>query len=1161
MHSAAGLLGAASSGWAGKSSRVRAGLVPLLRSGVLPGGATPLVVHVIPGAHPFEELEAGLLRVAVNPPDSLMEQLRTDERGLVRAVKRALPEEDTRELVLVIDQFEELFTLVADERVRADFNDSLFVAVGDPRGRLRVVVTLRADYYDRPLGYLRATEMLNRRSELVGPLSADEMYRAITAPAQRVGLELERGLAATILQDLAEQPGTLPLLQYTLTELYERRTGRALTLAAYRASGGVFGALAGRTEQLYRGLTGPEQAAARQLFLRLATPGAGEEDTRRRVLRAELVSAAPDAAALQQVLDLFGRYRMLTFDRDPLTGGPTVEVAHEALLRIWPRLRAWLADSRDRLHTERRLMLLAAEWQAAGQDPSFLARGARLAQLAELAAEAGQPEALALTAEEQEYLAAGLAQEQQARQEEQARQHQELALQKRAAGRLRALVGGLALFLLIALGLTLFALDRQRAAQASAAAAGADFQHAEALRLAGEANILAQALGGNDQVVALLAIRSMTLQYSPQGDAMLGQATTRAYPRRQLIGHTSAIRAAVFSADGTQVLTAGADGTARLWDAQTGAPGRVISLTGALLPSAKAPALLAAALSPDGRYVLAGGNGATVRLWDRATGEDVQQFRGHTGAVLGVAFSPDGTQVLTGSVDKTARLWDVRTGQEVQLFRGHTRGLSSVAFAPDGTQVITSSQDGTARLWDIATGQEVRQFPEPAGEPGYAVFAPDGKTVLTVGTDYTARLWDAHTGAAVQQFSDHTGSGVREVAFAPDGKTVLTGDYDSTARLWDVATGAPLRTFAGHADQVNAIAFAPDGQSIVTAGNEGIALVWSVPLPPAASPLGGPTDKVGDLAFSPDGKYVLTGNSDQTARLWDAQTHAAVQQFAGHTAGIVSVAFSPDGQSVLTSSADESARVWNTQTGAAVISVTEGISGIYGAVFAPDGKTVLTKEEGEHGRTLTVWDAQTGQRVRHFVLPDDVNVFGFSPDGTWVLISPVNDSLRIWDLLAGREVRRLSGNTNVVQYAIFSPDGKYVLGGSGDHMARLWDAQTGQVVQTFVGHTSSVRGIAFSPDGRYVLTSSDDKTARLWDVRTGQELRRFTGPAEAVYGVAFAPNGRQVATVSADGTARLWDVDYQETFRVLCGRLSRDLTDAERAQYGITDQTPTCPQR
>jgi transcriptional regulator with XRE-family HTH domain len=257
----------------GKSSVVRAGLLPTLRRELLPGGLQPLIVDIVPGTHPLEEIEAALLRVAVNPPSSLLEQLRDGERGLVRAVKRVLPADGRTEMLLVIDQFEELFTLTRSEQERADLLRNLFEAMRDPSSRLWVVVTLRADFYGHPLLYVPSTELVGRRTEVVGPLTPDELYRAITGPAERAGLRLEADLPVAIIEDVAEQPGALPLLQYALTELYERRNGRVLTLRAYRQSGGVPGALARRAEELYTGLAPAERSEARQLFLRLVTPG------------------------------------------------------------------------------------------------------------------------------------------------------------------------------------------------------------------------------------------------------------------------------------------------------------------------------------------------------------------------------------------------------------------------------------------------------------------------------------------------------------------------------------------------------------------------------------------------------------------------------------------------------------------------------------------------------------------------------------------------------------------------------------------------------------------------------------------------------------------------------------------------------------------------
>ena len=397
-----------------------------------------------PGAHPLEELEIGLLRIAVNQPVGLMEQLRRDERGLLRATQLLLPADDS-ELLLVVDQFEHVFTRVDDDAEAAHFLNSLFTAVTDPASRLRVIITLRADFYDRPLLHPGFGNLLRQHTEVVMPLMADELERAIVGPAERVGVSLEPGLVAAIAADVNEQPSALPLLQYALTELFERREGRHLTRKAYQQVGGVGGALGRRAEEVYAGLDKAGQSATRQLFLRLVTLGEGVKDTRRRISQSELMSITfgtpaatgesagqPEsdgsstdgslpptlphlastlswqAGVMETVIDAFGRSRLLSFDRDPSTRTPTVEVAHSALLREWRRLSDWLDASRVDRRLQHLLATAAEEWLDANQEASFLLQGARLAQFEGWAASTE----LALTKQEHAYLDASLAERQ-----------------------------------------------------------------------------------------------------------------------------------------------------------------------------------------------------------------------------------------------------------------------------------------------------------------------------------------------------------------------------------------------------------------------------------------------------------------------------------------------------------------------------------------------------------------------------------------------------------------------------------------------------------------------------------------------------------------------------------------------------------------------------
>jgi hypothetical protein len=699
----------------GKSSLARAGLLAALKQGEIEGSARWPVVISRPGPDPLESLAVALSPYTADVLD-LAGKLREDERRLhitARVALRDAPPE--QRLVVLVDQFEEVFTLCHDERQCQALIDNLLHAASVAKGQTVVLLTLRADFYSKCAAHPRLAAALSDHQLLVGPMTEDELRRAIERPARLAGCEFEPGLVDVLLRDVLDQPGGLPLLQHALLELWGQRQGRRLTLAAYQTIGGVAGALERRAEAVYSQLSAPEQEICRRIFLRLTQPGEGTEDTKRRASLRELLPAEGQTETVEAVVHTLAgpEVRLVTTEGDKAAEAERfVEVAHEALIRGWPRLREWIERDREALRVQRRLTEAAREWERCGRDESYLYRGARMAEANEWAeAHAGE-----LNVQEREFLDTSTESAQREAAEREAQRQRELEAAHKLAEA-----------------------QRQRAEEHARAAAG----------LRRRAYFLVGAL----VIAAVLAIVALVL------GQQANQNARRAEQQREIARSGElAVLAASHLYDRLDLsFLLSAEAFRGLDTYQT---------RGSLLESLRASPHLArflydhsssvssVAFSPDGQTLASGSCGkkedidctqGVIILWDVASGQPIgQPLAGHSDPVFSVAFSPDGKTLASGSYDQTIILWDVASGQPIgQPLAGHSSWVYSVAFSPDGKTLASGSSDNTILLWDVARRQRIGQ--PLTGHFGTVVsvaFSPDGKTLASGGEDKTIILWD-----------------------------------------------------------------------------------------------------------------------------------------------------------------------------------------------------------------------------------------------------------------------------------------------------------------------------------------------------------------------------------------------------------------------------------
>ncbi len=1204
-HLLAVIVGASGSG---KSSVVRAGLVPLLKQ------SNPRwQCHVItPTAHPLEALAATLTRdeEPVTATTTLIDRLARDPRSLRLAAERAMRQGGASHLLLVVDQFEELFTLCRDEFEREAFIDNLLGAIASEAERqVSVVITLRADFYAHCAQYPDLREALAKHQEYIGPMTPEELRRAIEEPARRGGWEFEPGLVDLLLREVGDEPGALPLLSHALLETWKRRRERTLTLKGYEESGGVRGAIAKTAETVFHRLPPDEQRIARSIFLRLTELGEGTQDTRRRAALSELVQRAENKPSLDSVLKTLADARLITTGEGPALSGVegTAEVAHEALIREWSRLREWLNQDREGLRLHRRVTEDAQEWEKLGRDPGALYRGARLAQANEWAASPAN--ASELNALERTFLNASqeFAEREEAEREAQRQRELEAAKklvassqrlaeeekkraeeQSRAARQLRLRAIHLTAALILALGMAGIALFFGNQARESAVAALANAHTAEDERLIATSRELSAAslnnLNVDPELSILLASRAVSLTYSidrtvlPEALDAMHRAVQSSRTQLVLTGHTDEVNGVAFSPDGTRIATASDDNTAKVWDAATGK--ELLTLVGHTQfagdtkfdAQGKRKGVEYVVFSPDGTHIATAGGDNTARIWDAATGKELFTLVGHTQLVRTVRYSPDGKYLATASADSTAKIWDAASGQLLLTLSGHTNAVQDVAFSPDGTRLATASRDQTVRVWDIAaalstgatTAKQVLIIPDPAaiGAINGVTFSPDGKHIATAVTAQ-AKIWDATTGKELLDLP-HQLNFVVQVAFSPDGTRLATASYSGQATVYDATTGNELMVLRG-STWISDVAFSPDGKRLVAATLDKTARVWNIGPTQELLTIVDPTGNINSLNYSPDGSRIVTGDQSNVAQIWDAATGKHLLTLSGHTDRLYGAVFSPDGTRVATASNDNTAKIWDATTGKELLTLaghgkklTEGpYNGLKDIAFSPDGKRVAT---GAVDGAAKVWDASTGKEL--LSIPADsvrVNTVAFSPDGSLIATGGSDNTAKLWEAATGKLLHTFSGHTTIVYYVAFSPDGKHLATSSCDATVKVWDVQTGKILLTLTGFTGCITKLAYSSDGRWLASTGSDQTARVWDATTGKELVTLTGHTANVSGAVFSPDGTKLATSSDDATVRIYLLRIEDLIALANARLTRTWTLPECVRYLHMEQCPEQP--
>ena len=1140
------ILGASGSG---KSSLTFAGVLPKLQESTLFPPGYWLVRNMRPGEAPLQALK---------------QIFGNDLSDLSKATRVLLDQQaGAQRLLLVIDQFEELFTQVNREE-QNEFSSMLKTLRSVPDCAL--LLTMRAAFYQDLMNSDLWPIDQSERLEIV-PLRGRELGLAIEKPAAEAGVYLETGLLDNILRDAANEPGVLPLVQETMVLLWNKMVHRLVPLRAYKELGksGLAVAMANKADATLLALPEPQRLIARRIFLRLIQFGEGRPDTRRQQPRSKLRSVTDISATFENTLEQLVDSRLLTFSGDEGGKNTLVDIAHESLIEVWPTLQLWIKDRREAEQLRRRLEGKAAEWVRLGAKSGGLLDEIELNEAQNWltgldATELGySPELKLLVDQSEAAIQKALAEKEAARERELRFEKQRAEEAAEAARKIHKRAIGLGIALVAAVAAMVFAFHQLNVAQSRQLAGQALSYIYIRMDRALPVSIRGYLKDRNEESTgSLLAVvqesRSISrfveghtgfawsVHFSPDGKFIVsgnsdGTVTvwdvqSPGKPLRTLMGHQKTVNIVKFNHQGTLLASAGDDGTIRLWDVGT------FAQHGEPLVGDKENQLTSLDFTPDDKTLVSAGTNKTIILWDLQSRSSKVIPAQHKKTIYSLAYSPDGKILASGSDDTTIIFWNAVTFERTALLNDHYGSVFALAFSPDGRTLVSGSGGDSDRnliAWDVAQHKMLGDaLLAHTGAVFNITFTKDGDKFITASADKSIRIWDANTFAekSRSKLMAHRAQ-VNSIDISNDGSKLVSASWDGTIIMWDLSTPNVLaQKLYDQVASIQKVSFGPNNRSLMSIDSEGNASFKDADKEPRSVNIGSgyhSTVPYG-IAFSPDGAVLATGNKDNSVVLWDTHTHQPIGlPLRGHKQSVTDVAFSDDGDTLASASNDGTIILWSRSRHQQIGVPLKGHSGpVNSLAFSRNNKVLAA---GYKRFALILWDVATQQQLGNRMWTGvEINSVAISPDGNSVAAGTQDSTVVVFKLnepdTAG-EILKINESDDSVTSVAYSPDGKLLAGGLEDGSIMIWNAAS----LTALGpprkiSDTYINSIAFSRDSKIIAIGNDSKQVLLWDTASAKVsenniLKEHTG---FVLCVAFSPDGKTLAAGSGDESVIFWDV-------------------------------------